>query len=554
MSRRYFSGSSANQDPDQFAAFQEILAQNSEKFSNSASSINSQELPELAAATYPFYQQHQDLAGEKVMVLFSGGLDTSFMAHFLRNVIRADVTTFSANVGSVTAPVNMQEIEERSKELGVQQHVELDCRDYLSGLALKAVNAEATLGMYGHHPASSLARVAICEGALRFAKENGITALMHGSNGSQNNPYRFMSALKHFGKLLEHEIEELSPNLGQTTVPRAMEASYLNAMGISVKSAAFEKNISHDRNLLGDEWEEDFIADPSNSYDVRYTALKETPLSAGPRKIAIKFEQGLPVAIKTHEHGAFEEKPITAILEELNEIGLPHQIGIFDYPESRPIGINAREIHIAPAMDILVRAHNWLRSYNLDRSTNVAYDLLSKTWSDLVLQQNLYLSPEREEIDSLLASASRSLNGEVHLTLENGLITNFNSPHADLLMEGRKAAASKDFVESHLQTGADPFTRSVIGICRRSLQEMTPTDELRPERRADTLEHLGEVVSAGGAAGASGLRGDAGQVVPQPSPATSQAPRSDYRAVLASAGAANTAAQASTSKPGAHQP
>ncbi len=456
--------------------------------STSKDDTSEENIGKLLEAIFPFYQQHKNLSGKKVVVLFSGGLDTSFMAHILQHIIGAEVITFAANVGSVTAPVNMQEIAFRSEEVGASGHIEIDCREHLADLAFNAINAETTLGGVGvgHHPASSLSRVAICKGAIGYAKEHKVDALMHGSNGSQNNPYRFMSALNYFKKLYDIDIEELSPNIGGTTVERDIEALYLKSMGVVLKPPAFEKDVSHDRNLCGDEWEEDFLANPANAFDVREAALKHIRTPTSSLQIGIKFKEGLPVALRIG-NGEYVEKTPLEILEELNAIGLEYRIGIFDYPESRPIGINAREVHIAPAMDILIKAHNWLRAYQLDSPTNMIYDQLSKHQSDIIMQQNFHQSPERERIDEALKKVAKNINGEVGLTLEQGLITNMSSPDAAKLMEGKIAAATQEFVKAYVDGGVSKFTResieSLIGQLTLIEQQKQTDVELSPSPR-----------------------------------------------------------------------
>ena len=429
-----------------------------------------EDINKLLEAIFPFYQQHKNLHSKKVMVLFSGGLDTSFMTHILQNIIGAEIITFAANVGSVTASVNMQEIANRSREVGASNHTEIDCREYIAELAFNAINAEATLGVagVGHHPAISLSRVAICKGAIEYARTNKIDALLHGSNGSQNNPYRFMSALNYFKKLYGVDVEELSPNIGGTTVERSSEALYLRSMGIGLKSQAFEKDVSHDRSLCGDEWEEDFLANPANQFDVREAALKNVAVPSSPLRLNVKFKEGLPVALKIGD-GEFVEKKPLEMLEELNEIGLEYRVGIYDYAENRPVGINAREVHISPAMDILIKTHNWLRSYQLDRPTNIIYDQLSKHQSDIIMQQNFHQSPEREQIDAALKKVGKNINGEVGFTLEQGLITNISSLDADKFMEGKIESATKEFVRAHVEGGVDKFTKQSIGFLTEQL-------------------------------------------------------------------------------------
>jgi argininosuccinate synthase len=251
-------------------------------------------------------------------------------------------------------------------------------------------------------------------------------------------------------------------------------------MDISLKSQAFEKNVSHDRNLCGDEWEEDFLADPVNSFDVRDVALKDIPIPSSPLQIKVKFESGFPVALQIGD-GEFVKKKPLEMLEELNAIGLQYRIGIYDYAENRPAGINAREVHIGPAMDILIKAHNWLRVYQLDRPTNIVYDRLSRDQSDIIMQQNFHQSPEREQIDKTLKKISKNINGEVSFTLEQGLITNVSSPDADKYMQDKIQAATEEFVKAHVKGGVDKFTKESI---KSSLAQLELIEQEKHEKKA----------------------------------------------------------------------
>ena len=413
---------------------------------------------QFAPSLIPLFEKYEHLGGQNVMVMFSGGLDTSFITHFLTHVIGAHVTTVSYDLGSVTAPGNMDEVSARSREVGAAQHEAIDCRDQLAALGMDAVVAEAQLGNgHGHHPASSLSRVIISEEAVKYAKANAITAVFHGSNGSQNNPYRFHSALMHFQKMHGYEVEECTPNLGNTTMARDVQQAYLAAAGMSEKAKSFEDNVSHDRNLLGDEWEEERIANPANAYDVRRaTALKDVPVPDAPLRIGIRFEKGRPVALKLNEGDDFKTMAPREMLETLNRVGLPYHLGIVDYPEGRPTGVRAREIHIAPAMQILTKAHNWLKAYQFDDYTNAKLNALSAHWSRWVMEKNMYAHPERKQMDRIFETFNADLNGEVNLTLEQGRITNIASPDAAMHAEGTKTPASAAAVDHYTQTTYAP--------------------------------------------------------------------------------------------------
>lgn len=406
---------------------------------------------ELEEALLPLFDKYKHLEGQKALVLFSGGLDTSFITHFLTHIIGAKVTTLSADVGSVTSPVNREEVAERSREVGATEHVNVDCRDALAELGMAAMRAEAQLGNgYGHPPASSLSRVVMCEAAVKTAKEKNIVALFHGSNGSQNNPYRFHSALKYYQQKEDYEIEECTPNLGATTVSRDREQTYLEAAGITIKAQSFEENVSHDRNLLGDEWEEARIANPDNIYDMRSETLGNIPVPAEPQRLGIRFEKGTPVALKMPENEDFVPMTPRQIIETLNAAGLPYHIGMYDYSEGRPIGVRAREVHISPAMSILIKAHNWLKAYQFDDYTNAKLNALSQHWARWVMEKNLYVHPERRVMDSIFESFNADLNGEVTLTLEQEKITNLTSPHAAMHAEGTKLPATATQVQEYL--------------------------------------------------------------------------------------------------------
>lgn len=390
--------------------------------------------------------------GKNVMVLFSGGLDTSFITHLLTHEIGAYVTTFSGVVGSVTKPKSMHEVIARSAEVGAIAHTEVDCQDALAALGVYAVQAEAQLGNgYGHHPASSLSRVVIAQAAIRYARDHKIQGIFHGSNGSQNNPYRFHSAFETFQISEGYEVEECTPNLIDKGVPRDLQVLYLEENGIPLETVGFEKTVSHDRNLLGDEWEESDISNPEKIFDIRFSkALEDSALPDQSLRLGLRFKNGWVTELQIMGE-AFKEMKSRDVFLTLNKLGLSYRLGIFDYPEGRPIGVRAREVHIAPAMHILIKARNWLKSYLLDDYTLAKLHNLSQHWSRLVMEKNLYCHPAREEIDRVFELFGRDINGDVFLTLEKGTIVNLHSPHAEKYKEGSRKAANFTDVQHYLQ-------------------------------------------------------------------------------------------------------
>lgn len=444
-------------------------------------------------ALLPFFERYRQFEGEAVYVMFSGGIDTSFITHFLQHVIGAKVTTVTANLGSVTEPANMQEVVERSNELGADAHEVIDLREKLAESGLDAIHASAKLGPEGHYPASSLSRAVICDGVVKLAKRNQIRAVFHGSNGSQNNPYRFEKGLTHYGVFHNYaDLKECTPNLDnqqQSEAFRKIQKRYLIAAGIRTKSAEFETTVSHDRNLLGDEWEEAEIADPARKYDLREKirskyggvfigvdrqALKENGSAEfslmpenmaklaqldDPLPIGIRFEKGRPVALRVGS-GEWRNQTPLELFETLNQLGLERQIGIVRAPESRPSGINASEIHIAPAMHILHKAHNHLREYLGNRHEGVVTNLnqLSLEWSHWVMEQNSITEPFVQRMTTLFKKFDESLNAEVFLELEPQQVVNITSTAGRKTMEGTVPPATKGEVISHNRKITEAFS------------------------------------------------------------------------------------------------
>lgn len=485
----------------------------------------------LESALLPAFKQYRGLKGQKVLVLFSGGLDTSYIVHFLSHIVGAEVVTMTADVGT-TEPrgaswaQEQESIRERAVTMGAVEHVMVDCREKLAELAMNAVNAEAQLdGGRGHPPGSSLSRVLISEAAIdTIDKVNG-EAIFHGSNGTQNNPYRYHNALQHFGGqhkmivqnssgragyeaeraiaavlyekrgelgslanlmiTLLHEygdkarhVLEATPNL-DCPLERDMAEAYLKKFGISTKKDSVEGNISTDENLCGNEREEAGISDVGH---LHYPLTHEP---AAPLRLSIRFEKGKPVAMK-QEDGDWEELAPLALMNTLNRLGYERHVGVFDNPESRPIGTREREIHVSPALTILNHAHYLLRKNTLTPYQSYLFNTLSNDWSTLVMEANQWVEPSdrprahlRERLDQAFQELNEAVTGEISLTLSHGRLVAPQIVSDNLMKSQDVTGVTSAEVESYagLPTTVDIVEpdKTVFSIMQREKMQLPPS-------------------------------------------------------------------------------
>lgn len=431
----------------------------------------------LEQALLPVFQEYRHLQNQNVIVLFSGGLDTSYIVHFLANVIGAKVTTIAANVGSTepreTSWEDQQKvIGERAVALGATHHETPDCREKLAHLAMDAVKGEAALGGAGHPPGSSLSRTVISEAVIDYATTHQCSAIFHGSNGSQNNPYRFHYGLRHYAKkkgfiLLppgetirgEKQLVEATPNL-DCPLTRDQEELYLNRFGVSVSRDPAAGNISTDTNLCGNEREEADLSNPEHRYKVFKGEAKAD------EEISLRFEKGVPVALK---YGDQEWKNLSPLqmMEELNQIGCAHHIGEYDYAEARPNGLKVREIHVSPALTILNFAHSRLRAHIAAPEKDYIMRLLSHDWSTLVMECNLWTDPLREKLDQAFTQLNEPLTGEVSVTLAQGRIAAPRIKADGVRKEGTAPPVNSLEVGLHAMSG--PLTQDGVHLSRAEL-------------------------------------------------------------------------------------
>lgn len=416
------------------------------------------------------YDKYKPLRGRPVYVLFSGGLDTSFVVHFLQTFVEADVTAISVDVGSILPEESASAIYARTRAEQIQVPFRrLDGRPFLLEPFLSCLRAEGQLS-HGHHPASSLSRVAIVQSALAFAKMDPPRAIFHGSNGVQNNAFRFFNLFEHCGTACNTHIDIEAPHL-DTNYNRELAESYLAAMGLSDRNEAPKTNsYSIDDNVFGMEVEDGPLGIPSNVFDVESILAKQASINCAtePRTLWIEFSEGIPIRIEFGGQAIRSLDPL-GILKELNAIGLSYRVGIHDYYEGRPIGIQAREIHVAPGMTLLIKAHHILRTAVFRPDVNRELDRLSQLWSQLVILANLWPHDLRREADALFLKHNKRINGRVGFRLGHQFVDLPRLQLPDGAVPTATPASAEDVASLH----------DYINVSRRAASQTTDVKEIR---------------------------------------------------------------------------
>ncbi len=346
---------------------------------------------------------------DKLILAYSGGLDTSVAVRWIQENYGYDVVTLTANLGNVD---NLEEIRQRALATGaVGAHV-ADVRDeFIRDFVFPALKANALY--QGVYPiATALGRPLIARLMVEAARAEGATAVAHGCTGKGNDQVR-----------LDVSVGALAPDLKVVAparewgMTRVEEIAYAREHEIPIPST-LEKPYSTDDNLWGRSIEAGVLEDPwaeppENAYEWT-RAANDTPDE--PLYVEIHFEQGEPVAIDGHETA-----PVP-LVETLSRIGGEHGVGRIDHIEDRLVGIKSREIYEAPAATILLKAHKALEGMVQTRDQARFGEIVSREYAQLVYD-GLWFSQLREDLQAYVEGSQRAVTGDIRVKLHKGHAT-----------------------------------------------------------------------------------------------------------------------------------
>ena len=277
---------------------------------------------------------------DKVLLAFSGGLDTSVCVKLLEEKYNVEVITACVDVGQ--GEEEMVKAKESAAKIGGLKHYNIDAKEeFANDYIARGIKANAE---YEGYPLSTaFARPLIAQKLVELAEKEGATAIAHGCTGKGNDQFRFEAII-----LAMSDLDIIAP-IREMNLTRTEEKAYAESKGIEL---SYDKIYSIDENLWGRAIEGDVLEDPANEppEDIYEWTASWEDAKDEPEKVSIEFEEGVPVAING------EMMPLLDIIKKSNEIAGAHGIGRVDIIENRMIGIKSREIYETPGAKLLIAA------------------------------------------------------------------------------------------------------------------------------------------------------------------------------------------------------
>ena len=399
----------------------------------------------------------------KVVLAYSGGLDTSVILKWLQETYRCEVITFTADLGQGE---DIEPAREKAELLGIKQIFIEDLREeFVSDYVFPMFRANALYeGLY--LLGTSIARPLIAKRQIEIAREIGADAVSHGATGKGNDQVRF--ELGYYS--LQPDIKVIAPWREWDLSSRTKLIAYAEANQIPVpKDKRGEAPFSVDANLLHISAEGKVLEDPATAAEEYVFSRTVAPEKAPdtPTEISITFKGGDPVAINN-----VAMSPAT-LLTELNRLGGENGIGRLDLVENRFVGMKSRGIYETPGGTVLLAARRAMESITLDRGAAHLKDELMPRYSELVYN-GFWFSPEREMLQAAIDNCQDMVNGKVNLKLYKGsvAITGRSSPnslYSEDLVTFEEGAADYDHQDAHGFIRLNALRLRVLGSARRKL-------------------------------------------------------------------------------------
>lgn len=347
---------------------------------------------------------------EKVVLAYSGGLDTSIIIPWLKENYGYDVIAMSADVGQgeELAPLKEKAIKTGAAKLYIEDLRDEFVTDYIYP-TMKAGALYEGKYLLG----TSFARPLIARRLVEIARKEGAVAIAHGATGKGNDQVRFESAVK----ALAPDLKIIAPWREWDIQSREQAVDYAEAHNVPL-AITKKTNYSMDRNLWHLSHEGMDLEDPANEPKDEMLMICTPPEQAPdtPTYIEIEFVQGTPVKVDGKEFGP------AALIDYLNEKGAANGVGIVDMIENRLVGMKSRGVYETPGGTILYYAHQKLEELCLDRVTMHYKEQMALRYAELVYD-GVWFSPLREAMDAFVESTQKTVTGTVRLKLYKGSIT-----------------------------------------------------------------------------------------------------------------------------------
>ena len=353
----------------------------------------------------------------KVVLAYSGGLDTSVIVKWIKDRFNAEVVTFAANVGQQE---ELDGLAEKAKATGASAHYTVDLQDeFVSDFIYPMIRANAIYeGQY--YLGTSIARPLIAKAQIEIARKEGATHVAHGATGKGNDQCRFEISYA----ALAPDIQVISPwridEFRKAFPGRTEMIEYCKSHNINVQASA-KKPYSMDRNMLHISYEAGILEDPwfdptvPENKDMFKTTVSPEDAPDKPTYLELTFEKGDCVAIDGKAM-----KP-SDILRALNKIGGENGIGRVDMVENRFVGMKSRGVYETPGGTILEFAHRNMETITMDRELMHLRDSLIPKYAELIYN-GFWYAPEREALQAFVDKSQEKVSGVVRVKLYKGNI------------------------------------------------------------------------------------------------------------------------------------
>ncbi len=358
---------------------------------------------------------------KKIVLAFSGGLDTSIILKWLQNEYDAEVVTFTADIGQGE---EISEARDKAKKLGVKEIFIEDLKeDFVQNYIFPMFRANAVYEGY-YLLGTSIARPLIAKRQIEIAKEVGADYVAHGSTGKGNDQVRF--ELGYYAN--NPGIKVIAPWRDWDYKSRKQLIEYAMKNQIEVPKDKFnDAPYSMDANILHTSYEGKILEDPWTEADEEMFLRTKSPQDAPDRTstITIGFKNGDPVSLDNKKLSPAK------LLAKLNEIGGENAVGRLDIVENRYVGMKSRGVYETPGGQILLVARRAIESLTMDRESSHLKDEIMPKYAKLIYN-GYWFSPEREMLQALIDKSQKQVSGSVKLDIYKG----------NIIIKGRQAKGS----------------------------------------------------------------------------------------------------------------
>ena len=383
---------------------------------------------------------------DKIILAYSGGLDTTVILHWLKKTYDAEVIVFTADIGQDHDP---KLVQKRANAIGASKIIIEDLReefvnDYVFPMfkANTIYEGEYLLG-------TSIARPLISKRLVEIAEQEKADAIAHGATGKGNDQIRFEIG----SYSLNPDIQVIAPWRTWEFSSRADLVEYCKIHQIDIDAGPEEPLYSTDENLLHTSYEGEILEDPAipAPEEIWKRTKSLTNASDKPEEISISFEEGVPISINEKNMSPAE------LLSELNDYAGNHGIGRLDLVENRFTGMKSRGCYETPGGTILLKAHRAIESITLDSVSGHLKDELMPRYAQLIYD-GFWWSPEREALQSLIDKTQEYVSGKVILSLYKGNIT-LMGRSSDSSLYDAKIVTFEDDENAYDQADASGFIK-----------------------------------------------------------------------------------------------